>query len=269
MDLFCYCINLESDTRRREHCSTQYEEAGLSYEFVKATDGRTTPVAIPQPLSTEEAKRWEDVDRAALQFGFFNRGMNSAEHACALSHYRVWEVISQKPEGWYMVNEDDFKLHEIQTLPSILDAIQGSSFDMVYLGYRGGRMDDPSFKEHLQRTWHAIKWSISKRDIIATSRRNAVRFAHHKTTSSAQLLRSGMTWGGHAYCLTPAGARALMTTNRNLRFLPDEALRFAILEGIISAGCSSSKPFACEEEFGSHLRSGEDHASHHQQFPSQ
>lgn len=51
MDLFCYCINLESDARRREHYSDQYEETGLSYEFVKATDGRTSPIAIPQPLS--------------------------------------------------------------------------------------------------------------------------------------------------------------------------------------------------------------------------
>lgn len=270
MELQCYCINLESDHQRREHCASEYERAGLPFTVVAATDGRKQDIPAPSAKDQAEQNRWNEVDRGAMAFGFFNRGMNSAERACSHSHYRVWERISKAPSGWYMVNEDDFKLHEIATLPHILEEMKHCPFDLVYLGYRGGQVRRPSPKRQLQQLWHQLKWWLSARDIVDTMRKNAVLNGEHAPLAGySTLAKCGMTWGGHAYCLTPRGATMLMSTNRNLRFLPDEALRFAILEGSVRAGCSIHKPFACEEDFGSHLRSEDDHHAHHQQFPSE
>ena len=269
MNLSCFCINLESDQLRRNHCASEYARAGLDYSMIAATDGRGKEITIPSAKDPSEQARWDEVHRGAMEFGFFNRGMNSAERACAHSHFRVWEMISNAPEGWYMVNEDDFKLNESSALPNILEEMKRCPFDLVYLGYRGGEIKKPSPKRQLQQLWHKVKWWLSEKDILATMRKNAVLYGGHTPISGFESLANcGMTWGGHAYCLTPKGATLLMSTNRNLRLLADEALRFAILEGAIKAGCSVSKPFACEKEFGSHLRSTEDHQSHHQQFPS-
>lgn len=81
-------------------------------------------------------------------------------------------------------------------------------------------------------------------------------------------MQAGMTWGGHAYVMNSRGADALMECNRNLRFLPDEALRWVILEGKVKVGMSTTKHFVCED-FGSAIRSQEEHEDHHKRFPSE
>ena len=81
-------------------------------------------------------------------------------------------------------------------------------------------------------------------------------------------MRAGLHWGGHAYLLNGKGAKALMDCNYHLRFLPDEAMRFACLDGKIEVAISQKKYFGCDTNFGSSLRSQEDHDLHHQMFPS-
>ena len=266
-----YCVSIETETSRRKHCQAQYEKSGIEYEFIAAVDGRTQEVHRPEPNSEEQSKRWNAIDEAALTLGFFNRDMNSPAKACALSHFRAWERAAAQSDLdglHHMVNEDDFKVGDLIDLDKTLAAVSQSDFDIVYLGYRGGESPHRSPSFRCKQVWHRIKYSVSKPSLEGLLQKN---FTVHRTprpSSSPFLMHSGMTWGGHAYIMNRAGADALMECNQNLRFLPDEALRWVILEGKVNVGMSTRKHFICED-FGSAIRSKEEHEDHHRKFPSQ
>ena len=166
-----------------------------------------------------------------------------------------------------MINEDDFKVGNLSGLPKTLDAIAQSDFDIVYLGYRGGESPYRSPSLRSRQAWHRVKFLLSDGSLTSLLRRN---FTVHRTprkTRFPELMQAGMTWGGHAYVINRRGADALMECNRNLRFLPDEALRWVILEGKVKVGMSTTKHFVCKD-FGSAIRSREEHEEHHRIFPS-
>ena len=268
-----YCINLESDKTKYEHCKKEYAKANLEFEFIKAVDGREQDVQHRPAQSHEQQTRWGNIDSTALSIGFFNRGTNSAERACALSHAMAWKKISETPDAeqdvYFMVNEDDFNVLSTDGLNEALDEATRLDFDMIYLGYRGGNYSETTFKESIQKVWHRIKWHLSDKSDIAKFRKNLVLLGKARVhPKSHHYYHSGMTWGGHAYLLNREGARKLLSYNENLRFLPDEAFRYAILDGNFSAGMSKVKFFGCDTKFGSALRSQDDHDAHHQAFPA-
>ena len=244
-----FCVNIPSETERRQHCERQYEEAQIDHEFIEAVDGRVQEIAAPSPTTPSEAQRWQDVDRAASRFSFLQDNMNSPARACALSHFKAWERAAQHSQ------EDG--LHHM-----------GNEDDIIYLGYRGGNSRPTGLRPWLQRSWHRLNYGMSSRSLEALSQRN---FVLHRGARPARgfehLLHAGMTWGGHAYLMNARGAEVLMEANRSLRFLPDEALRWVILEGKVSVGMSAVKHFVCED-FGSAIRSREEHEDHHQRYPS-
>ncbi|MDC0600432.1 glycosyltransferase family 25 protein [Flavobacteriales bacterium] len=265
-----YCVNIETEKERRKHCEKQYQMAEIDCEFVPAIDGRIEEVVRPPAQSNLESTRWHAIDHAALSLGFFNRGMSSPEKACALSHFRAWERAAAQSDRdglHHMINEDDFKVGDLNHFSKTLDAIAQSDFDIVYLGYRGGESPQRPLLFRAQQTWHRVKFLLSDGSLTALLRRN---FTVHRTprkTRFPELMQAGMTWGGHAYLINRRGADALMECNRNLRFLPDEALRWVILEGKVKVGMSTTKHFVCED-FGSAIRSLQEHEEHHQIFPS-
>ena len=266
-----YCVNIPSETERRQHCVKQYERLGIDYEFIAAIDGRQQDVDIPSPKDQQESARWDEIHKAANRFAFLKEDGRNAARACALSHYMAWEraaAASAVDQLHHMINEDDFKIGDITNLQETLIEIEQSPFDIVYLGYRGGENRDTSIMNGLKKTWHRFRYIASSKTIDATLMRNhtllrtpkIIRKYHH-------IMQAGMTWGGHAYVLNQNGARALMECNKNLRFLPDEALRWVILEGKVNVGMSIVKHFVCED-FGSAVRPEDEHRDHHQQFPS-
>ena len=266
-----YCVNIETEVSRRIHCQQQYERAGIEYEFIPAVDGRVQDVKRPEAETHLEAERWEAINQAALTLGFFNRGMNSPAKACALSHFRAWEKVAAQSDQdglHHMVNEDDFRVGDLSTLESTLHAISQSDFDIIYLGYRGGEIPEGSMLFRVRKFWHRLKYLLSDRSLTALLQKNFTLFQTPVKTKFPELMQSGMTWGGHAYVMNRKGADALMKCNRNLRFLPDEALRWVILEGNVKVGMSASKLFVCED-FGSAIRSQEEHEDHHKRFPSE
>ena len=265
-----YCVHIPSETERREHCKLQYGEAGIEYEFVEAVDGRLKEIHRPRAKSDVEAARWASIDAAALSLGFFNRTMNSPAKACALSHFRAWEKVAAQSDAdglHHMVNEDDFKVGDISGLPETLQAIAQSNFDIVYLGYRGGESSHRPTIFRVKQIWHRVKFLTSNRSLTSLIRKNYSLSRVPRITKHPLLMKAGMTWGGHAYVMNRTGANALMECNRNLRFLPDEALRWVILEGKVKVGMSTTKHFVCED-FGSAIRSQEEHEDHHKRFPS-
>lgn len=265
-----YCVNIETEKSRRIHCEKQYQIAAIDYEIVPAVDGRIEKVVRPKAHSDIETDRWNAIDAAAMSLGFFNRDMNSPAKACALSHFRAWERIAAQSERdglHHMVNEDDFKVGDISGLSETIDAITQSNFDIVYLGYRGGESPYRSPMFRAQQTWHRLKFLLSDGSLTSLLRRNYIINQTPRKTRYPELMQAGMTWGGHAYVMNRKGADALMECNRNLRFLPDEALRWVILEGKIKVGMSTTKHFVCED-FGSAIRSREEHENHHILFPS-
>ena len=273
MKLHAYCINLASDKLRKSHCEQEYAKTNMSFEFLEAVDGREQNIEPEAANSKEQQTRWGNIDSAALSIGFFNRGTNSAERACALSHAMAWKKISETPDAeqdvYFMVNEDDFNVLSTDGLNEALDEATRLDFDMIYLGYRGGNYSETTFKESILHVWHGIKWHLSDKSDIAKFRKNLVLLGKARVhPKSHHYYHSGMTWGGHAYLLNREGARKLLSYNENLRFLPDEAFRYAILDGNFSAGMSKVKFFGCDTKFGSALRSQDDHDAHHQAFPA-
>ena len=65
MILSCFCINLESDQLRRNHCASEYARAGLGYTMIAATDGRGKEITIPSAKDPSEQDRWDEVHRGA------------------------------------------------------------------------------------------------------------------------------------------------------------------------------------------------------------
>jgi len=114
-----------------------------------------------------------------------------------------------------------------------------------------------------------MKWLLSDKSDIAKFRKNLILLGKARLHRQSRFFyHAGMTWGGHAYLLNREGARKLLSYNENLRFLPDETFRYAILDGQFSAGMSKVKYFGCDTQFGSALRSQEDHDAHHEMFPT-
>lgn len=266
-----FCVNIPSEADRRLHCKAQYEKAGIEYEFIPAIDGRIEIIRAPTPLDEQESNRWKQIHTEANRFSFLQDNMSSPARACALSHALAWEKAAQhaKEDGLHhMVNEDDFKLGNINDLESTLNEVARSPFDIIYLGYRGGESINSSTRKWAQKQWHHVKYASSPRSLQHKLRRNYVL---HQTPQRIRgfhcLLRAGMTWGGHAYIMNARGAEALLESNRSLRFLPDEALRWVILEGKVKVGMSRTKHFVCED-FGSAIRSREEHDDHHRRYPS-
>lgn len=268
-----FCINLVSAYNRREHCAQEYSKTTIEYEFFNAIDGRVQNIQSAPPCSKTQEDHWNLINETALTFAFFNRETNSAERACALSHLQVWKKISDVSDefanSYFMVNEDDFNVLNTEGLADALGELQTLDFEMVYLGYRGGKTKPMSVKTTLQKLWHIVKFALSQKTNEEKFRRNLVLWGKpRKFRRSKFFLHAGMTWGGHAYLLNRAGARKLISYNENLRFLPDEVFRYAILDGNLKAAQSKVKYFGCDTKFGSDLRSQEDHDTHHQLFPS-
>ena len=250
---------------------TEYEKLGIDYEFIAAFDGRKQEVKPPSPRDQSESARWDQIHNAANQFAFLKKDARNTARACALSHYAAWEraaAASAADKLHHMINEDDFKIGDITHLEKTLNEIGQSPFDIVYLGYRGGETRDTSIKDRLKRTWHRFKYSISSYSLEATMMRNYTLFKTPKFHRNYKhIMQAGMTWGGHAYVMNQKGAKALMECNRNLRFLPDEAIRWVILEGTVKVGMSRIKHFTCAD-FGSAIRSEKEHRAHHRRFSS-
>ena len=266
-----FCINIPAERERRNHCQKQYQDAGIDYEFIEAIDGRTQEIAAPDPISSSERKRWKDIDSAASRFSFLQDNMNNPARACALSHYKAWEQAaaqSRRDGLHHLVNEDDFKNGDLSQMQALMDEVAHSPFDIVYLGHRGGGQKASTIRTFIHQNWHRLKYQVSSRSLEALVQRNYVLYrAARPITGFQHLLQAGMTWGGHAYLMNARGAEVLMEANRSLRFLPDEALRWVILEGQVKVGMSVVKHFVCED-FGSAIRSREEHDDHHRRYPS-
>lgn len=253
------------------HCEQQYEQLGIPYEFIDAIDGRRQHVSTPTPKDHQEIARWDEINKAANQFAFLKEDGRNTARACALSHYTAWEraaAASATDKLHHMVNEDDFKIGDITHLQESLNEIAQSQYDIVYLGYRGGENYETSMMHKLKKTWHHFKYMTSSKNLDATLMRNHTLLRRPKIHRKFHhIMQAGMTWGGHAYVMNLKGAQALMECNRNLRFLPDEALRWVILEGKVNVGMSKVKHFVCED-FGSAVRPEDEHRNHHQWYPS-
>ena len=155
MKLHAYCINLASDKLRKSHCEQEYAKTNMSFEFIEAVDGREQNIEPEAANSQEQQTRWDNIDSTALSIGFFNRGTNSAERACAQSHAMAWKKISEAPdeeqEVYFMVNEDDFNVLSTDGLNEALDEATRLDFDMIYLGYRGGNYSETTLKNRFSK----------------------------------------------------------------------------------------------------------------------
>ena len=137
-----YCINLESEVQRRVHCEGEYKKAGMKAEFIKAVDGRNQEITVDLPMDPHSIAERERIDKLALSTAFFNRSMNSAERACALSHFNVWKKIEQlgreDNSKYFLINEDDFNVLDLEGFDTAISDDAMLNFHMIYLGYRGG-----------------------------------------------------------------------------------------------------------------------------------
>jgi len=104
-----YIINLERSMVRKEHILREAEKCGLSYELVKAVDGKE--------LSREDIEEMCDVDAIEAYPDWLTPGMLG----CALSHYNVYKKIIQDNTETAFVLEDDMVLPD--NLPLLLDDI--------------------------------------------------------------------------------------------------------------------------------------------------
>jgi glycosyl transferase, family 25 len=119
-----YLINLDKDTERLKFVSANFDRLGITFERISAIDGRVFSEEDykifmqdrPRDYNRENTKKWL-------------RG----QMGCFLSHYSVWENISQGSNPFCAVFEDD--IHVSDDLGEILndDSWIPSNIDIIRL----------------------------------------------------------------------------------------------------------------------------------------
>jgi GR25 family glycosyltransferase involved in LPS biosynthesis len=115
-----YVINLKKDIERLSNIKKNFDKYGLSYTKFDAVYGKD--------MSQKEIDSKTTVICRTLMC---NKGIVGS----AMSHYGVWNIVSKKKDGWYMICEDDinFRDESIDNIKQIQTQFEGRQKDPVFI----------------------------------------------------------------------------------------------------------------------------------------
>ncbi|PWJ43289.1 glycosyltransferase family 25 protein [Sediminitomix flava] len=139
-----FVISLERSEERRNSIQKQFNDLGLSFEFIDAIDGKyLTEEDIAKYANLEEVKenpRW----------------LNPYAIACALSHRKAYHKILAERIPYTLILEDDMLLSSksVDLLPSIIHEMDTDeicmlyyrAFQTMYLSLGEDRKLDPNYE---------------------------------------------------------------------------------------------------------------------------
>jgi len=99
-----FLINLDRSTDRLARCAPILDGLGLSWERVRAVEGKALDPAYLKALNPQPAPHGE-----------WFRALTPGELGCFLSHLRCWQLIEERGLDCGLVLEDDFNAHDICT----------------------------------------------------------------------------------------------------------------------------------------------------------
>eukprot|EP00746_Dinoflagellata_sp_MGD_P089082 gnl/MRDRNA2_/MRDRNA2_35189_c0_seq1.p1 gnl/MRDRNA2_/MRDRNA2_35189_c0~~gnl/MRDRNA2_/MRDRNA2_35189_c0_seq1.p1 ORF type:complete len:359 (-),score=65.40 gnl/MRDRNA2_/MRDRNA2_35189_c0_seq1:52-1128(-) len=181
-----YFINLARRQDRRikleELLSSFSPQLWQRLERIDAIDGQSISLEDQAALENfvtadalqdaREKKGLATVEHHRGRFMRFNDHLTAGAVACAMSHHRALQAISNHPSAhWGLVLEDDI----VATVPQVDRAIESlvarlpSDWDVVYLGYHTGRSladgdgQNVLFHELGEPVWGLYAWIVSKK----------------------------------------------------------------------------------------------------------
>ena len=123
-----YIINLKRTPERKLHMQRQLDALNLKYQFIDAIDKYDLS---SQAYRTEIASQL-DIDKAVIEDMYIQLSEERiGPFACALSHIKVYHLITQNNISCACVLEDD--IHILPAFSKILVAAQKVSWDVLML----------------------------------------------------------------------------------------------------------------------------------------
>ncbi len=135
-----FVINLAKSQNRRAHMQQQLGSLGLSYEFIKAVDGKAIKERDLPPI-----------DHAFAEKLSYRKAPTKAEIGCALSHLKAYQKIVREGMEYACIMEDDVLIRRPEKLRWVLQQDNLSAvhkrarFDLIHL-YMGYRINSPYLK---------------------------------------------------------------------------------------------------------------------------
>ena len=174
-----FCLNLARSTERWAYVSQELGRFRVDVERFEAVDGTTL--------------RFEDlVAEGLLSAGYFHERSSGAFGVIATSA-ALWKRIAASEPGWYLILEDDVRLHPALLNEEVWDTYWKSvpaDAEFVYLGCSSPWLNGPADDE--------------------------ITLLHYATPMNRYCVRVQKTiQGSYAYAITPYAARVLLE-----RYLP-------------------------------------------------
>jgi glycosyl transferase, family 25 len=210
---------------------------GLSYDFFLGVDKTNLHI------QTLEKERVYDEKLTRLN-SRYNKLMTTGQIACAYSHVKIYEDIIKNNYSKSLILEDDV-IVDFEKIDSFTKTIKElpENWDMFYLGYENKKIALFSAKVkqliyHVQRSFGMLKWSHTQiANLISKN-------------YSTHLKTAGYLDCTHAYCVTPKGAKILLSNQTPIAFTADNLLAHCCTNKSLNAFVSTSKIFNQDWQIG-------------------
>jgi GR25 family glycosyltransferase involved in LPS biosynthesis len=250
------CVSLK-DSHRKSGFKKAFSNASKPIRFIDATDGRYCAPELPSWLSEIEShpKYSSELRR---EIPVLNYDLNTRELACAISHLRVWQMVSEfDHDDYVLVCEDDAVPKNTESferdLQCLLDEMINGEF--VYVGYTGGLRETRKF-------WILrVIWHFFKRFPIFYSLQNTFRFnrsvavSRRRRFGKKHVMHAGQHWGAFGYLINRISANHLLRLNRDLEMTSDGTFRYARLSNTIQMSVATVGLIIVDSEYPSFIRS--------------
>ena len=125
-----YVVNLEKDIERKQNIEANLKQYQVKYEIFPAIYGKN--------LS-------KDVIDSHTSFSCRHFLCNKSIIGSGMSHWKLWEIISKQPAGWYMICEDDinFKNDTLSLLQKVFNSVPATINDPVLLNLNACQAYNP------------------------------------------------------------------------------------------------------------------------------
>ena len=154
-----YYINLASAVKNKEFMVRQLDTLGLDYSRFPAHDvprlgaPRLHEALPPHALPLVDADAWQSLSH-----------LSTARIGCYASHLSLWLELASKPEGHYLILEDDVRVDKgfDRRLQLIFDGVDTLPLDWTVLYLIVVSHFSSAESVTLEKLWHGLQRSTTK-----------------------------------------------------------------------------------------------------------